>query len=142
MSQSWPGPGPVIVRRVADEPALRQSVMVAYALMLSACVVGVTAPVAVILAYIRRAESVGTVWHSHFRNVITVFWSLVAAVVVGLATFPLALGAYLSGGFGWPIVPALAIPLLVWAIGVPVLALWFLYRMVRGVIHASDGRPY
>jgi uncharacterized membrane protein len=141
MSQSWPGPGPVEVQRSADEPGLRQSALIAYVLMLAACVAGIPALLAVILAYIRRTDAAGTVWYGHFQNVITVFWTIFAATIIGFATFPLVLGAFFSGG-AWPPPSALAIPVIFWLVGFPVLALWFLYRMIKGLVRASDGRPY
>lgn len=141
MSLSWPGPDPADAREPVDEPGLRQSALIAYVLMLAACVAGIPALLAVILAYIRRTDATGTQWRGHFQNVITVFWTMFAATIIGFATFPLALGAYLSGGF-WPPISALAIPALVWLIGFPLLALWYLYRMIKGLVRASDGRPY
>lgn len=140
MSQSWPGP-PLVKEEPADEPGLRQSALIAYVLMLAACVAAIPALVAVILAYIRRIDAAGTMWYGHFQNVITVFWAMFVATIIGFATFPLAFGAFLSGGV-WPPVSALVIPVFVWLIGFPLLALWFLYRMIKGLVRASDGRPY
>jgi uncharacterized membrane protein len=142
MSQSWPGPGPAEPHTALEEIDLKKSAIIAYVLMLAACLVGITAIIAVILAYVRRVDSAGTVWHSHFRNVTSVFWTIFAAALIGLATFPVALGAYLSGGGGWPPLPAFVLPVLVWVVGFPIVAVWFLYRMVRGLVRASDGRPY
>ena len=141
MSQSWPGPDPAETPAASDGH-LRQSAMIAYALMLSALAIGFTALIAVIFAYIRRTDAVGTIWESHFRNVIVVFWTMCVAAVIAFVTFPIVVGAYLSGAFAWPPLPALVAPMLFWMFGFPIIALWFLYRMIKGLVRATDGRPY
>lgn len=75
---------------------------------------------AVILAYIKRREAAGTIWESHFNNVIHTFWiSLLIGVVV--------------------------VPLCFVLIGIPLLGLlivWFLYRTIKGLVQAIDNKPY
>jgi uncharacterized membrane protein len=74
-----------------------------------------------ILAYVQRGDARGTVWESHFSNIIEVFW---ISLLVGLVAIPLIFA------FGAGIV--LLIFLLV----------WFLYRTIKGLVRAIDGRPY
>ena len=75
---------------------------------------------AVILAYVQRGESQGTIWESHFTNVIHTFWT---SLIIG----------------------ALAVPLCFVVVGFPILGLlviWFLYRTIKGLVRAIDSRPY
>ena len=75
---------------------------------------------AVILAYIQRGESVGTIWESHYSNIIHTFW-------ISL------------------LVSAVAIPLCFVFVGIPIMALlvvWFLYRTIKGLIRALDDKAY
>jgi uncharacterized membrane protein len=74
----------------------------------------------VVLAYIKRDDARGTIWESHFHNMIEVFWiSLVVFIV--------------------------AIPLCFVVIGIPILLglfVWFLYRTIKGLIRAIENQPY
>jgi len=67
------------------------------------------------------------------------------ALVIGFATFPISLfslAALFESDFAWPAASALAFPLLAWMLIFPVLFIWFLYRMIRGLVRAADDRPY
>jgi uncharacterized membrane protein len=73
-----------------------------------------------VLAYTQRADSRGTIWESHFSNIIETFW---ITLVIGVLLTPLyfvGIGFLILGG----------------------VIVWFLYRMVKGLIRAIDGRPY
>jgi len=73
-----------------------------------------------VLAYIKRDDSRGTIWESHFNNQIEVFWISLAVGVI-------------------------AIPLCLVFIGIPILFglfVWFLYRTIKGLVRAIEGRPY
>ena len=120
---------------------LRSLTIVCYVLFLLGSVNGLTAIVGVIIAYVKRRDAEGTIWQSHFNNLVLVFWVMVAAAVLGFLTWPIAIGALLAS---WPIFwpPALTLPFAFWFLGIPLLALWYLYRVVRGLIHASEERPY
>ena len=75
---------------------------------------------AVILAYIKRGEARGTIWESHFSNVIHTFW---ISLLIGVVVFPLCLVL----------------------IGIPLMGLlivWFLYRTIKGLVQAIDNKPY
>ena len=76
--------------------------------------------VGLILAYIQRDEARGSVWASHFEAIIKTFWvSLVAGIVAGVLCFV---------GIGFILLPLVVI--------------WFLYRSIRGLVHAIDSKPY
>lgn len=76
--------------------------------------------VALILAYIKRGEVRGTIWESHFDNIINTFWvTLVAGIVFGI--------------------------MVMFVIGIPLLfalAIWFLYRTIKGLVRAIDYKAF
>ena len=87
---------------------------------------GVLGIVAVIIAYVRRAEAAGTWLASHYRWLIRTFWfSLLWAVVGGLVL--VTLGLILIG-----------IPI---AFGIWIAAtIWVIYRLVRGYALFKDSK--
>jgi uncharacterized membrane protein len=76
--------------------------------------------VALILAYVQRGEARGTIWESHFTNVIETFW---ISLIVGLIAIPLC---FIGIGF----------------VVLAFLVVWFLFRTIKGLIRAIDGRAY
>jgi uncharacterized membrane protein len=130
----------------ARQSGLRTAAMICYVLYLVAFLNGLTAIIGVIIAYIKKSDAAGTVWENHFKSLILVFWVMLAALVIGIVTFPvslLSIGALFDdGNFGWPALSALFLPMLAWMFVFPVLFVWFLYRMIRGLIRAADDRPY
>lgn len=131
------------------DESLRASLLIAYGLYLLALVSGgFTALVGVVLVYARREEARGTVWQSHCRNLLWVFWLAVVATVVFTAAVLEGAGTLLFSLFhteGNPppeLVGGLValVPLL--GLFAVVVTVFYLYRTVRGFIHAIDGRPY
>jgi uncharacterized membrane protein len=76
--------------------------------------------VALVLAYVQRGDSRGTIWESHFSNVIETFW---ISLIVGIVAIPLC---FIGIGF----------------VVLAFLFVWFLFRTIKGLIRAIDGRPY
>jgi len=108
-------------RSAANDDSNRVLALVAYVLFLVGWPTLHLATVAgVILAYVQRSEARGTVWESHFDAIISTFW---IALVIGIVAIPLC---FVLVGFG-----VLA-----------VLVIWFLYRTIRGLVHAIESRPY
>jgi uncharacterized membrane protein len=142
MSEPTSGQFAIVPPRTVDEASLRQMAMIAYGMLLAACVIGVTAIIAVIIAYIKRGDASGTVWQSHYRNVIVVFWVMFAAFAAGLMSFPIALGLFVAQDFAWSWLPAFSVPVLFWLLVFPILLIWFLYRTIRGLVRASESRAY
>ena len=134
--------------RDAPGEDLRAIALIAYSLLVLATFNGLTAIAAVVLAYIKRDAARGTVWESHFRNIIHVFW---IAVIVSLVALALALQAF--GGLAFALIttdghpPPAAIG---WAVmlvpvflmGAGIFFVWFLYRTLRGLIHTIEARPF
>lgn len=74
----------------------------------------------VILAYVQRGDARGTVWEGHYEAIISTFW---ICLVVGVVAIPLCFI-----GIGFLVLAGLII--------------WFLYRVIRGLVHALDSKPY
>jgi len=132
----------------AQSDTERLLALTGYGLFLLAVCNGVTALIGVALAYIRRDEARGTMWESHYRNMITVFW---VVLLLGLLMFALAISGALTAlelavwpwNGGW----IFSLPLLGAAVPLAVLAwlvsgIWYLYRILRGFIRALDDKPY
>lgn len=81
--------------------------------------------IAVILNYVKRSEVRGTWLESHFRWQIRTFW-------FGLLWIVLCLG-FVVATFGIGI-------LIAW-LPMGLVGLWFVYRIIRGWVALSDGRP-
>ena len=77
--------------------------------------------VALVIDLVKRADAVGTWQASHFSwRIRTVLW----AGVLYLVTSPLWLLLVLPGWIAWGII-----------------SIWFLYRIVRGMVSMQDNRP-
>jgi len=97
-------------------------VLVVYGLYLFALLsCGVAGIAGVIIAYLKRSESLGTLWESHFDNQINAFWGWFALVIAGVVMIPLL-------GFG--------------LIVIGVAFAWFLYRTIRGFLLALESKAY
>jgi uncharacterized membrane protein len=125
---------------------LRSLAIAGYILFLLALFNGLTAIAGVLLAYIKRDDARGTIWFGHFENMISVFWVMLlgafVALLLHLLLFPISLGLLLSGQFLWTAISLASLPVLLTLAIWPILFIWFLYRMIRGLLHASDNRPY
>lgn len=90
-----------------------------WGLYLAGLVNGLTALVGLILAYVKRGELAGTVYESHMTYAIRTFWIALLGVIVGTVLLLVLIGYLL----------------------LLVVGIWSLYRMVRGLVLALDGRP-
>ncbi|HEY2033426.1 MAG TPA: hypothetical protein VGH02_07025 [Rhizomicrobium sp.] len=119
----------------------RLLVIICYALFILVFTNGLTSIVGVVLAYVKRADARGTIWESHFTNLIHVFWT-------GFVFFVVFFSAALFGVAGlWHTAitdnfaaPVLVLPLL-GAVFV-VYVVWYLYRIVRGLLFALENKAY
>lgn len=95
------------------------AVKVVYLLYLCSLLLGVTAIIGVVVAYIYDGD--GPEWlRSHYRFQIRTFWIGLLFVTICVVTSLILIGYFL--GF--------------------VLALWLIVRCVRGLKYASQGSPY
>ncbi|MCO5120997.1 MAG: hypothetical protein M9951_15355 [Burkholderiaceae bacterium] len=106
-----------------EEEGLRRITLIDYGLHIASPIVSMMllSVIALIINYVKRDDARGTIWHSHMNWMIrscwwTLFWLAVTGVI-----------ALVSFG------------LLSFALVIPVL--WYLYRMIRGLLAALDGRP-
>lgn len=106
--------------RVRDSESMRTMAIVAYVCLLAGLFTGLAAIGAVIIAYLQREDARCTVWESHYDAIIITFW-------VGLV-------GLIAGG----ILMIVLVGFLVWF----AVAIWFLYRAIRGLVHAIDCKPY
>jgi uncharacterized membrane protein len=78
-----------------------------------------TGLIGLIIAYVKRGELAGTPFESHMTSAIRTFWiTLIVGIIGGVLSFVL-----------------IGIPILL------LLALWHLFRVIRGIIKALDGKP-
>ena len=140
-SQIGAPPPPFPHDEAADASGLRSITMLCYVLFLIACVNGVTAIAGVLIAYVKRHDAMGTIWESHFNNLILVFWVMVGATLLFFLSWPVAFGWWFANGFVW-LWPTAVLPLLFGFILFPVLGIWYLYRVIRGLIRAGEDRVY
>jgi uncharacterized membrane protein len=88
---------------------------------------GLPSIIAVIMNYVRRGDTRGTFLESHFRWQIRTFWFAVLwSIVVWAVSLPLTIVLI---GFGT-----------LW-LGIVALAIWIIYRVVRGWLALRDRRP-
>ena len=107
-----------------DSPAeklasLKQLTMVVYALYALSIFTGFTGVVAIIINHIKREDTAGTLYASHFTWQIRTFWWSLVWGVLGFATLLLGVGFVILAVDG----------------------IWFLYRIVKGFLNWNDGKP-
>lgn len=73
-----------------------------------------------VLAYVKRGETRGTIWQSHFDNAIHTFWISLGVMVIGVPLCFVGIGFVILG----------------------LLFVWFLYRTIKGLVRAIEYRPY
>lgn len=127
---------------------LRTILIVVYSLFVLAIFNGLSAIVGVIIAYIKRDESRGTPWESHFRNVVHVFWIALGVAAIALVLLIEAAGGFIftmatTNGHPPPLVLGWLIALVpVFWLGAVVFSVWYLYRTLRGLVRTLDYQPY
>ncbi|MFT3664412.1 DUF4870 family protein [Piscinibacter sp.] len=99
--------------------SLKQLTMIIYILQAASFVVGITAIVAVVVNYVKRDETRGTIYESHFNWQIRTFWWGLLWSIVGFATVVVLVGFVI-----------LALD-----------AVWIIYRIVKGFLSWNDGKP-
>ena len=77
--------------------------------------------IALVIDLVKKDEAAGTWQASHFSwRIRSVIW----AGILYVATFPLFLLLYLPGAIAWLVI-----------------SIWFLYRIVRGMVAMNNNRP-
>jgi uncharacterized membrane protein len=81
--------------------------------------VAFTAIIGLIIAYVKRRDLAGTPYASHMTSAIRTFWITLIVGLIGFVLMVVGIGYLILG----------------------LLALWHLFRVIRGLIYAIDGRP-
>ena len=123
----------------------RLLVILSYGLYLVSVAGGLPLLVGVIIAFVRRPHARGTIYESHYRNLILVFFVMLlfAATVLatGLAGVMALLFGVFAGAFVWQFPMALMLVPVAALISLA-LGLWFLWRVIGGLIRVLDEKPY
>jgi uncharacterized membrane protein len=94
--------------------------IVVWAMFLASIVsVAFTAIIGLIIAYVKRRDLAGTPYASHMTSAIRTFWITLIVGLIGFVLMIVGIGYLILG----------------------LLALWHLFRVIRGLIYAIDGRP-
>jgi uncharacterized membrane protein len=135
MSSAAQGP------EAAAHSEARLFALICYGLYFAAILFFVTGIVGVVIAYIKRPEVRGSIWESHFTNLIHVFW--VGFAMTLLWVIALGFGAWgIWSGMQWN-EPPYGIGALPIAYILSLLFLvWYLYRTIRGFLRAIEYRAY
>jgi uncharacterized membrane protein len=99
--------------------------IVGTATIVGAFLTGWPSVIAVVLNYVKRSEVRGTWLESHFRWQIRTFWFGLLWIVLCLVFVVLTFG----------------IGILIAWLPVGLVGLWFVYRIIRGWVAVTDGRP-
>lgn len=125
----------------ADTGDARLFALVCYGLFLGALATGFTAIVGMVLAYIKRGDTRGTIWESHFTALIRLFWVGIAVFIVWVALVIGGVVGLISNVDHDTIPPLAALFPVAWLISL-VYLVWYVYRTVRGLLRALDGKAY
>jgi uncharacterized membrane protein len=99
--------------------SLRQLTLVIYILYALSWLIGVSAIVAIVINYIKREDSAGTLYESHFTWQIRTFWWSLLWTALGILTMVFMVGFVVLG----------------------VTAIWSIYRLVKGWLYWNDRKP-
>jgi uncharacterized membrane protein len=106
------------IEPAAEKSEPRNWAMAVWLLYLGGYITLITIIAGLVIAYMKRDDFAGTPYQSHMTYAIRTFWiSLIVGIIGGALSFVL---------IGIPILIALAI--------------WQIYRCVRGLIYAVNGR--
>ena len=111
-------PEDFVMNDQSSNDSLKTMTTLVYILQAASFLVGITYLAAIVLNYIKKDETTGTLYESHFRWQMRTFWFSLLWGIIGFAT------ALLVIGYG--ILFANAI--------------WVLYRIIKGWLRLSEGR--
>ncbi|MCH4248965.1 DUF4870 family protein [Acinetobacter populi] len=103
----------------SNNESLRQYTLVIYILYAISILVGITSIVAIIMNYIKREEVQGTWLQSHFDWQIKTFWYTLLGCIIGFVLMLILIGYLVLAA----------------------VSIWFIYRIVKGLIVFLDNKP-
>jgi len=136
---------------VSASDSERLLVLLAYGLMMIAMPMGgVSALIGVVIAHIRLGHVPGSLFESHYRNQIRVFWTMLVFFLAAVAVLSIVAGEFVFSLFWpwfWPwhsIMLGGAWMMLGWLAGIFFLGLviWYYWRLITGFVRMLDDRPY
>ncbi len=75
--------------------------------------------VGVIMAYVKRSDMEGTLYHTHMQFLIRTFWFSLLGLVIGVITMFILVGFLIFF----------------------LVSIWFIYRVIFGLVRLMDNRP-
>ena len=99
--------------------SLKQLTMITYILYALSALVGVTGIAAIIVNYVKRDDTRGTIYESHFTWQIRTFWWSLLWAVIGMLTALVGIGLVVLFAD----------------------AVWVIYRIVKGFLNWNDNKP-
>jgi uncharacterized membrane protein len=99
--------------------SLKTMAVVVYILQALGFFSGITWIVAVIIDYVKKDEAAGTWLESHYRWQIRTFW----------------------WGLLWGVIGSILLLILVGGFVLVAAGIWIIYRIVKGAIYLSEGKP-
>ena len=106
-------------KTASELESIKTMTHIVYGLQAASFIIGLTFFAAVIVNYIKREETTGTLYESHFRWQIRTFWFGLLWSIIGFAATLIFIGFIL----------------------LLINAIWILYRIIRGWITLSENRP-
>ncbi len=116
-----------VVEVIPADDGLRKITLFDYGLHIASPIVSLMSltVIALIINYVKRDDARGTIWESHMNWMIRTCWWTLFWIVIAFA--PIMVLSVVSLG------------LLSFLFVIPIL--WYLYRMIKGLLRALDGRP-
>jgi len=125
----------------------RLLVALAYGLYLISFAGGLPLLAGALIALVRKPHARGTLYESHYRNLILVFFVILAFAGLMLAAAMMGAVNVMGASFGGPLAwfwsfSFLGMLLPAAAMASLLLGLWVFWRVLRGFIRALDEKPY
>jgi len=108
----------IVMNNQSTNDSLKTMTTLVYVLQAASFLVGITYLAAIVLNYIKKDETIGTLYESHFRWQMRTFWYSLLWGIIGFAT------ALLVIGYGILLANAI----------------WILYRIIKGWLRLSEGQ--
>lgn len=105
---------------------LKTPTLIVWICYLAAFLVGFTAIVGLIIAYVKKDDAAGTIYESHLQYARRTFWLGLLGVLISIVLAAIMIATVVLSVVAW--LPGLAV------------SIWWIWRSVRGIIKVSDGK--
>jgi uncharacterized membrane protein len=110
----------VLVELSDQDKAAKQNAIIAYALMLSGFIFGLTWIIGGIWAMVKKSEAQGTLFEDHYSNAIKTFWISLCLTILGAVLAMVGVGVII----------------------LIATAIWTLYKLIKGLARITSNKPY